>query len=70
MYYFMKKFSLKLVFLNPFVVITMMFQGLANKYNYLLEIQIFTCAPILQHNDKLGHKPSSIAKFHYKMFSI
>jgi hypothetical protein len=60
---FHENFLLNLVLLNLFVGIIEIRQGFPNQNNILLDYYIIHIALILQHNVRLGYKPSSITKF-------
>jgi hypothetical protein len=67
---FMNTFSLKLVvfsFFDNYHVVSTLLQI---KNIFQLKIILFICGPISQHNNKLRCKPSLIANFHHKIFSI
>jgi hypothetical protein len=66
--HFMDKVSLKLIFLNDFYNCNVVLTLLQIKYVLQLIIELFICAPISQHNGKLGCKPPLIKKIHEKIF--
>jgi len=59
----MESLSLNVIFLSRFVGIVKMFKALEIKIIFCWTIISFICALISQHNDRLGHEPSTITKF-------
>lgn len=65
---FHEKFSLKWVFLNPFVTLQCCNKFLQIKNVFQMTIEFLIFAPIPQYNKILGYTPL-IAHFHHKIFS-
>jgi len=66
--HFMDKVSLKLIFFNDFYNCNVVSTLLQIKDVFQLIIELFICAPISQHNGKLGCKPPLITNFSEKIF--
>ncbi len=66
--HFMGKVSLTSIFVNVFTIANVVSTLLQIKNVFELSIELFICAPISQHNGKLGCKPPLITIFHEKIF--